>query len=194
MNSLIFLLTALTLLILVVTIISRGIRRKPLKQPLKITGIIIVTYGLLWSLCFVLRKDTVVPFGTDICFDDWCATVTGVEKLPAVSTSQYIILHVRVSNHARGIAQKPSEPRIHIIDEEGHVYSYSPTAQKILESKNGIQPPIDQHLDLHESVETQLAFELPQKEKQLKILIEEGPFITKLLFPTGNEVFLATVN
>jgi len=95
-----------------------------------------------------------------------------------------------MSNHARGIAQKPSEPRVHIIDERGNSYSYSAEGQQALEKQIGNQIRLDQRLELHQSLETQLVFDIPKEAKNLKVLIEEGPFITKLLFNENREVFL----
>jgi hypothetical protein len=95
-----------------------------------------------------------------------------------------------MSNNAKGIAQKPSEPRVHIIDDNGNSYSFSPEGQLALEKQKGKQIPIDERLELHQSLETQLVFDVPKDAKGLKALIEEGPFITKLLFNENKEVFL----
>jgi len=44
---------------------------------------------------------------------------------------------------------------------------------------------------LNQTVETQLAFDVPRDATGLKILIEEGPaFITKILFPEDRDIFL----
>ena len=95
-----------------------------------------------------------------------------------------------MSNHARGIAQKPSEPRIHIIDGNGNIYSFSEAGQQALERQIGKQISIGTRLELHQSVDTQLVFDLPGDAQNSKVLIEEGPFITQLLFWEDKEVFL----
>lgn len=146
--------------------------------------------NILARILFISRLTPVTP-GTDVCFDDWCATVTGVEKTAGANAdSSRIILHITVSNHARGIAQKPSEPRIHIIDADGHYWGYSESGQQELEKTQGKQPGIGSRLALGESLQTKLAFAVPAKAKGLKVLIEEGPFITKILFPESQPVFI----
>ena len=54
----------------------------------------------------------------------------------------------------------------------------------------GKQIPIDSKLELHQSLETQLIFDIPINSKNLKGVIEEGPFITKLLFYPDREIYL----
>ncbi|MBK7305476.1 MAG: hypothetical protein IPI30_21340 [Saprospiraceae bacterium] len=95
-----------------------------------------------------------------------------------------------MSNHARGIAQKPSEPRVHITDEKGNSYSFSLAGQQALEKQIGKQIPLDERLELNQSLETQLVFDVLKDARRLEILFEEGPFITRLLFNENREVFL----
>jgi hypothetical protein len=157
-------------------------------------AIILFCYGLLWTIFYFKSADIAVPFGTDVCFDDWCATITQAERPKTLGKQnphgQFIVLHITMSNHARGIAQKPSEPRIHIIDGQGNSWAFSREGQQALENEIGKQPLIDERLELHQSLETQLVFDIPQDAKNIKAIIEEGPFITKLLFQDNNEVFL----
>ena len=95
-----------------------------------------------------------------------------------------------MSNHARGIAQKPCEPRVHIIDEKENHWSFSEEGQQALEKLIGNQIPIDEKLELHQSLETQLVFDIPKEANKLKVLIEEGPLNTKLLFNENKGAFL----
>ena len=96
-----------------------------------------------------------------------------------------------MTNKARGIAQKPSEPRIHILDENGQTWSISTIGQKALEASEGFQIPIDERLELHQSLQTKIVFDIPKDAKGLKAIIEEGPpFITNLLLQNNKKVFL----
>jgi len=191
MTTLIFLITVLCLMVLIISSIVKIIRRKPVKSTLRIIVIIVCGYSAVWLICFFTSSFNPVPLGTDVCFDDWCATIVNVEKMPSKQMdSDVMILQVTMSNHARGIAQKPSEPRIHIIDTDGRYWAYSAKAQEDLEKKIGKQPNIDARLQLGESLQTKLAFAVPRTAKGQKILIEEGPFITKFLFPVDQPVFI----
>jgi hypothetical protein len=142
---------------------------------------------------FTSPKPKVILRSLPICFDDWCATITKAEQVKTIgaekSKGQFVIVHIRVSNHARGIAQKPSEPRLHLIDGQGHSWSVSEPGQRALNNLSGEQFPLDGKLELHQSIETRLVFDIPINAKNVKGLIEEGPFITKLLLQDNKEVF-----
>jgi hypothetical protein len=197
MATLIFLAAIVALLIFSIRVIVKLFKGKAIKSSAKAMGIIIFSYCFAWFVFYFLSTDKPIPFGTYVCFDDWCSTISKVEKPRIIGKEnskflrgQWIILHIKMSNHARGIAQKPSEPRIHIIDENGNAWSFSKEGQKALESFSGLQPPLDAKLELHQTLETQLVFDVPKDIKKPKVLIEEGPFITEFLFQGDSEVFL----
>ena len=197
MATLIFLLSFLTLFVLIIRLLIKFIRRRPLFPAFKIIIYLVLVYTVVWLIFDVASSFVPVPLGTDVCFDDWCATITGIEQGPVVqqqfsplhADSIWLVLNVRMSNHARGIAQKPSEPRIHVIDGKGNSWANSLEGQRWLEKQIGIQKPLDQKLELHDSIETKMVFACPAKAKGLKIFIDEGPFITNLLFPEDRMIF-----
>jgi len=198
MSSLLFFITVLLILVLTCTIIAKSLGRRNVTRHAKILGIVIGGYALLWIVFFFAAKEDQVSFGKEICFDDWCATVLGADTAsilgtgaqPARAVGRFIILSVRMSNHARGIAQKPSEPRVHIIDQQGHIWPPSIAGQVALARMNGKMPDIGDRLELNEALETKIVFDIPKHEQKLKALIEEGPFITRLLLPEDKAVFL----
>jgi len=189
MASLIFLLTVLTLIVLFIRIIVKLTRRKPVRCGLIAMGVAVVVYGIGWIVFRLTLEVTPVPLGTQVCFDDWCATVNKIEQ-KAAGDSTLITLHIEMFNNARGIAQTPSEPRVHLLDANGTAWSYSANEQRIYEKQNGVQPGIAHRLELHQSMETVLVFTDPKNSAGLKALIEEGPWITDLLFPVDEQVFL----
>ena len=194
MTGLIFIATFITVLILVLRVIIKLIKHKSYSATLRTITIILFCYGLLWVIFYFKSNETAVPFGTDVCFDDWCATITQAERPKTLGKQnpqgQFIILHIRMSNHARGVAQKPSEPRVHIMDGKGHLWAFSKEGQQSLENDIGGQTPVDIKLELHQSLETQLVFDIPKDAENIKAIIEEGPFITKFLFRDNSEVFV----
>jgi hypothetical protein len=197
MKELVFILTLIIVIVLFVRLIVLLVRRKFARKDILLPSIIILTYTVIWLVFKFTVNYSPVPFGTDICFDDWCATVTSFEKTDSLGVEiqkvhphgQYIILHIRMSNHARGIAQKPSEPRVSIIYDNVKPLQYSVDGQHALERLKGPQAPVDSRLELHQSLETELVFDVPSEARGLKAIIEEGPFITRLIFPSDKEVF-----
>jgi hypothetical protein len=198
MSTLLFFVFIILVLVFTGGIIINALRRRPIARKVRLLAGALIAYAALWSIFYISSSDKPVPFNTDICFDDWCATVAGFDTAETLGTGPgelrakgiFIILHVRTSNHARGIAQKPSEPRINIVDGQGHSWPFSVDGQKALESTEGKQKEIGERLELHESLETKLVFDIPWHELGLKALIEEGPFITNFLVPEDREVFL----
>lgn len=198
MATLIFFASIFTVIILVIKVIIKIVKQESCITALKTIAIVVLAYCLLWAVFYFKSTNKPVPLGTDICFDDWCATVTkvdqpkllGQEKMLLNPHGHFFVLHIKMSNHARGIAQKPSEPRVHLVDEQGHIYSFSKEGQQALENSSGKQIPIDEKLELHQSLETQLVFDIPEDAKKVYALIEEGPFITELLFHDDKEIFV----
>ncbi|GEM_PF-690518 len=197
MTSIIFISTIIALIYYFITLTINILKRKRIFSELRILAIIVSTYSIMWFISYLLSGDKMVSLGTDICFDDWCATITNAEQsqtlgfdgLVVKPKGQFIILSISMSNHARGIAQKPSEPRIHLIDESGKSWSFSEEGQNALERHSGNQIALDSKLELHQTLKTQMVFDVPKESKDLKAVIEEGPWITKLLFKEERKVF-----
>jgi len=195
MTTLIFFGTILVLFIYFLKIIWKLLKHRPIGSLLRAMLLIMGAYILIWTVFFTISSDKPIPLGTYVCFDDWCATITKAEQLENDNSifkanGQFIVLHIKMTNQARGIAQKPSEPRVKIFDSKGNIYLYSKQGQQALEKLRGKQNSIDAKLELHQSLETQLIFDVPAKSKDLKAVIEEGPFITKLLFYSDRKIFL----
>jgi hypothetical protein len=194
MATLIFLATIFAIIILTIGIIIKVVRRKSISTSVWFLVTIFLFYGILWTISFFISSNKAISLGTDICFDDWCVTVTKIERQLAIGNEkakgQFIILYIKMSNQAKGIAQKPSEPRVHIIDDQRHSWTFSKQGQNAIENLKGKQIPIDQKLELHQSLETLLVFDIPKDAKNCNVLIEEGPpYITKLLLQENNKVF-----
>ena len=198
MATLYFFVAVLAVAVLTIQLLLTIMRKRSPKPALiKLAGVVLA-YLIVWVICYLKQTDKPIASGTDICFDDWCATILKIdtpgslgEGNGAIKTNgHFIVLQVQMSNHARGIAQKPSEPRIHIIDDAGHSWAPSMAAQQALELQQGKQTALDVRLELSQQLQTQMAFDIPKNATGLKVLIEEGPFITKLLFAEDREVFL----
>jgi hypothetical protein len=197
LKTLIFLGTVIVILVFLIRIAIRIFRKESIASDSKVLLAIVLSYSFLWVVFHFISSYNVIQPGTYICFDDWCATIVKIEKSNNLAYEnqelyahgQFIILHIKMSNHARGIAQKPSEPRIHIVDDNGNYWMYSDEAQVFLEKIVGKQIPLDARLELNQTLETKLVFDIPKNKNNLKVLIEEGPFITRLLISENKEVF-----
>jgi hypothetical protein len=181
MYSLLFILTVLSLIVLSIVTIIAAIRHRPVKKKLITITIITMGYSMVWVFFYLNSIYIPVPLGTDICFDDWCATITKIERQPIgpESNARYIA-YVTMANHARGIAQKPDEPRIYIVDSRGN---------RTLATQYG-KTPLNAKLQLHQSLQTTVMFTVPANSKELRLLIEEGPFIANFVFPEDQQVFV----
>lgn len=194
MKELYFVATIITAIVLAIQILRKYFRNKPFSKHLKIFLVVLFTYFFLWTVSYFKSELKPISFGEDICFDDWCATVTSINKIDSFGNQkadgQFVILSIKMTNKARGIAQKPSEPRIHIIDETGKSYIASYSGQESFEALQGRQIPLDQRLELHQSLQTKIVFDLPKGAKGLKAVIEEGPeFITNILMQDDKKIF-----
>jgi hypothetical protein len=197
MGALIFLAIVVTILIVIIRIIIKLIQGRSIMPNLKRIAIGACIYSIVWVIYYCAGTYKSIPLGSEICFDDWCTTVSEIESPLSLGTEnnllhpngKFFVLHLKMINEAKRIAQRPSEPRVHIIDEKGTRYAYSETGQQALERQTGVQLPFDSRLELHQSLETELVFDIPLTARNLKVLIEEGPFITTILFDDNKEVF-----
>lgn len=82
----------------------------------------------------------------------------------------------------------PSDPRLWLEDDAGHVFQTSVTGQRALENLNGPLFALDQKLELNQALDTKIVFEVPVNTK-LKAVIEEGPPFLYLLLPTDKQYF-----
>ena len=193
MPTLLFLLVVLAVLGSVIRLVIQAVRRQPVGSTVRVLALVVLGYAVVWAVCYGQRRDQAVALGTPVCFDDWCATVTRLDTPAVLATTRpqghFLVVQLALANHARGIAQKPSAPRVHLLDGQGHRWAYSARAQQALQQVRGFQLPLDQRLALHQTVATQLAFDVPRQARNLRVLIEEGPFITQLLLPQDQAVF-----
>ena len=197
MTTFIFLAFFICLLLLVLRLITNAVQGKDVVVLIRMILGLVAAYILLWLVFFAFRQDKEVPLGVDSCFDDWCAMVTGAEypvtlgrpDRPVYPQGQFILLYVRMSNHARRVGQKPSFPRVVLLDARGRSWGYSERGQAALEVSEGPQEPLDSYLAVHQSIETGIVFDVPTDAKGLKARIEEGPpFLDYLLLPTTRQV------
>jgi hypothetical protein len=96
------------------------IRRRSARTPQRALAAVAAAYVLTLVGGGALSHDRRVPLGTLLCFDDWCATVTGVLVQPgATAGRQMVVATLRVSSAARRVTQRGSDPQVFFIDRAG---------------------------------------------------------------------------
>jgi len=197
MGTIIFLGLVITILTLIIRIIVRLIQHKSISGILRNVAIVLGVYVILWIIYYFGSSYKNIPLGSEICFDDWCTTLTQADTVSSIGTGndaihtdgKFYILHLKMINEARRISQRPSEPRVHIIDSKGMFSSFSEKGQEAYEKQFGKQLPFNSRLELHQTLETVMVFDIPAGACDPKVLIEEGPFITTLLFDDNKKVY-----
>lgn len=193
MDELLFILTFILTIVFTVRLIIKLFKRQEIAKTSKIISSILVLYTLIWLVFYISSKKVVVSYGTEICFDDWCATVIDAKRTKVInkqtSKETFVILKVKLINKAKRIALKPSMPRIKIIDDDGNEWMFSEAGQNAYEQKYGKQAKIDKKLEHQETCVTNLVFEIPSSLNKAYALIEEGPFITKLFIKDDERIF-----
>ncbi|QKG59258.1 hypothetical protein GKZ68_21500 (plasmid) [Hymenobacter sp. BRD128] len=181
MRTLLLLLTGLILVGLALRLLINLVRHRPIGRLFGLIGLLGASYGALWLIFFLRQGYRPVALGTDVCFDDWCATVTQVTRLPGSSNDRLTLaVQVLVSNHGRGRAQTPSYPRLHILDQRGQAWAAVGTGPI----------PLATRLQAHESKAIRLVYKLPLGAHNLTALLEEGPWLTHLLLPEDQPIFV----
>lgn len=143
---------------------------------LKRAGITLGTYVLLlFGLAFASRPVT-VPIGEAKCFGAWCATVT-----KALVSDGQVFATVRLGNKSRDASATPSGPRIYAIDSRNR--SAAPGHES--------GPPLTATLAPGESVTKDFTFYLQPDSEQIRVVIQEGSWLTSILIGHDNSLLHA---
>jgi len=129
-------------------------------------------YALLMIAGSVTSRERRLPFGTDLCFDDWCATVTSLQNAPASSGSRVVTANVRVSSIAKRVTQRGSDPRLYLIDAGGTWYSAAPSPS---------DPTLGAAIKPGESFTSRVHAAVPAQAEIVAVRIWEGGFIDPLV-------------
>ena len=141
----------------------------------------------LGLICFYLGAVIIVSLtspaialtpGTPECFDDWCATA-----LSAKRSGQAVDVELRVVSMARGEAQRPDEPRLSLIGDDGRLLCDDPSLV------DG-QRPLDSRVDAGESFATEVSCDVPAEDRTIEVVFAEGPpWLTAFIAGDENSFF-----
>ncbi len=193
MFDLLFLLIVLTTLIVLIAALVNLILRRFAQ-----TGRLLLFYGLGLTLYFFVviavaltSPQRIVPMKEDRCFDEWCIAVNDVrtqnELGSARSDGNFYIIELKISNHARGRAQRAASAAIHLLDEQGGRYDISPKGQLAFETIYGTVPPMTLMMEPGESYTTYQVFDLPKDVGAVSLTVEHPVGFSPGWFIIGDE-------
>lgn len=148
-------------------------------------------YFLIWLVFYLKKAEYPEKLGAPLCFDDWCASVTDYKFQDKPGGGKYLFLYMEISNRAKRVAMRPSEPRVYVRDAQNRQYRPSAEALRFFEQQHGPQQSsVDTLLQPGEAQFPMLAFEIPATATGLSAVIEEGPvWVNKLFLQFDQPVF-----
>ena len=115
----------------------------------------------------LVQSRQVLTVGEILCFDDWCMTVTGVNRLPGGGKVGYRA-DLRLSSRARRVSQREKNVVVYLADDRGRRYDPVADASDV---------PISVLLRPQESVEVSRSFAVPADAGRVGVVIaHEGGF------------------
>lgn len=162
--DLVFIVVFLGTVVVLVTVLIHALRRRLTRAArlLAACGVFLAFY-----LCIVIAVSLATPqrfldIGEDRCFDDWCVAIesadtTGVlgqgEQITKAKGTIYVVT-LRLSNHARGRAQRASSAAVYLRDAQGKRHDVSRRGQNAYEAEHGPTAPLTARLPLGRSLTT----------------------------------------
>ena len=193
MFDLLFLLIVLVTLIVLIATLVNLIRRRFTQA-----GRLLLFYGAGLALYFsvvitvaLTSTQRVVSMREDRCFDEWCVAVETVrvesELGGTTANGAFYVIELKISNHARGRAERASSAAIHLLDGQGRSYNVSAEGQLAFETIYGAIPPLTLMMEPGESYVTYQVFELPKNVGALSLTIEHPVGFSPGWFIIGDE-------
>ncbi len=192
-GSVLFFLSLLTGTMLTALLVYRRLRHRRSRFHRIAILVCVGAYAAILVGFSLSSKTRQLPLGTDKCFDDWCATVTGARSLPNSNgpvDTKLVAVSFRVTNRARRAVFRPSQPRVALVLPAGEVVTASAAAQLEFEKQAGPQETLAKRLTAGEGFQTTLIFEVPRATRDASVVLLEGPnVITRFLAGDENSFF-----
>jgi len=180
LGDLLFVIVLLTTVILSGILAYRKLRGRRIRGVALAIVLCLSVYALALVAVSLTSATLQLALGTDKCFDDWCATVTGAESLPGLSAPigmKRVAMTLRISNRARQSAFRPSQPRVTLALASGVIVAPSPDAQRQFERQAGPQEDLAKRLVAGDTFQTKLVFEVPAATHEASVILVEGPSV-----------------
>ena len=122
----------------------------------------------------------VLTIGEDRCFDDWCIAVDNVTVTRELGPGEratkangvFYVVSLRLSNRARGRAQRASSAAVHLMDGRGRRYEYSGPGQEAFEAQDGPAAPLTATIPVGQFLTTVQVFDLPTDAQDVSLTVE----------------------
>lgn len=114
-------------------------------------GVVAAIYLGILIVVSLVSPGRVLNVGDDQCWDDWCLTVTDVQRSTTNDGNRSVVT-LRISSRARRIAQRGSNTHVYVMDSLGRKYESLPDPSEI---------PFDVLLQPQEAITTTRIVELP---------------------------------
>lgn len=139
---------------------------------LKRLGIAAIAYLVLVLLVSAALPQRVLGVGEPWCFDDWCLSVDGVNRVEGQPDVAYRV-SLTIFSRAKRVSQRAKGAWIYLIDSRGQRYEPLLDPQAV---------PLDVLLQPGESVKTLRTFQVPARASGLGLITGHGgPYCS--LFP-----------
>jgi hypothetical protein len=190
-------LAAMAALAAIVVSMVRG-RFRQARQLLALLGAGLACYlGIVVAVALVSPQRS-VALKEDRCFDDWCVAVDAVTRASELGPDAqrvkargvFYVITLRLSNHARGRAQRAASAAVHLLDGRGLTYDVSAQGQAAFEAQAGPVAPLTSTLPVGQFVTTVQVFDLPLDARDIGLTIEHPVGLSPGWFVIGDEASL----
>ena len=188
-DNLIFFVFFLTILVCAIVLVYRKVRGRSVKTLMIAMLSYSAAYIAVLAGVSLASQTQSLALGTDECFDDWCATVIGAQTVAAHGTTpgkKSVGVTLGISNRARQVAFRPSQPRVALMLESGEFIAPSAAAQRDFEKNAGSQESLAKRIVAGERFQTVVMFDVPVSMRRATVVVLEGPAIVTR-FLVGDE-------
>jgi hypothetical protein len=149
---------------------------------------ILLSLAAVWGIYLValgtsdaLARQRVTRAGDDLCFDEMCFAVVGVQTqtqpsssgLPAKPRSTLYVITVRVTSRSLGRPQAEGGLRARLY-KDARFFNISERSQQAYDAQHGATPKLTQKLDPGESILSVLVFDLPSDITTPALTLDHG--------------------
>ena len=190
-------LTTIVVLVIAVINILHGRLRQAINLLVRCGAGLALYLGVV-AVIGLFSPQRVIAFDQDRCFDDWCMAVEDVTQVRVLGQSEhqiqakgmFYVVALRLSNHARGRAQRASSTTVHLVDGQGQLHNISLEGQAAYVAQFGSVSPLTALIPVGQSLHTVQVFDLPPDAEPVGLTVEHPVGFGPGLFIIGDEASL----